>query len=444
MLRDKGLVFSERTVNALTRATAHQLKAETVCRKEEANSGEPKSIESERPLPDNTSDVSLKADSEPEVWEVGGYQALAKENDHPGLEESEGLVLSPASSSFEALLGVERSHLVTEEQSDPSLKQLHDTGRESVSQKNISCHMRAGVLHRTYRSRRVRLLDQLVVPQKHRSDLLHLSHGSSWSDHLKVKETKDRLFQEFYWPGCFRDVENFVRSCDACQRLGKANEKRKAPLTLVPLIAESYRRLVIDIVGSLPVTKSRYKYVLTMICPATKFPKACLLKELSSATVVDAVLSVSARIGFPAEVQSDQGSVFMSSLTTTLPERCGIRISHSSVYHPQSNPVERWHSVLKRNQRALCFKQKKACLPATMFALRTMPHEATGFSPAELVSGRSLRFPLRMIRESWKCQGDDPTVVEYVLKLVECLQSKYPRDINGEHERGAGAKETSL
>ncbi|EEC15882.1 polyprotein of retroviral origin, putative, partial [Ixodes scapularis] len=170
---------------------------------------------------------------------------------------------------------------------------------------------------------------------------------------------------------------------------------------------------------------SGYRYILTMICPATKFPEAVPLKELNSVGIVDGLLSVFSRVGFPAELQSDQGSVFTSALTTTFLQKCGIRIVHSSVRHPQSNSVEAWHSVLKRVLRALCYEHSRdweACLPATMFALRSVPHETTGFSPAELVYGRSLRSPLRMLREAWEGRGEDPTVVEYVLGLLERLQ----------------------
>lgn len=83
------------------------------------------------------------------------------------------------------------------------------------------------------------------------------------------------------------------------------------------------------------------QYLLTMLCSATKFPEAIPLTELSSSEIVDALLSTFARIGFPAEIQADQGTVFTSALTTTFLERCGVRLIHSSVYHPQSNSVEK-------------------------------------------------------------------------------------------------------
>lgn len=179
---------------------------------------------------------------------------------------------------------------------------------------------------------------------------------------------------------------------------------------------------MIDIVGPLPTTTSGYRYLLTLLCPATKFPEAVPLREATSVNVDDALLTIFSRLGFPAEVQCDQGAVFTSELTTTVLQKCGIKLIHSSVYHPQSNSVEKWHSVLKRVLRALCWERKldwEACLPATLFALRTAPHEATGFAPAELAYGRNLRSSLHMLRELWEDRCEESSVVEHVLGLLD-------------------------
>lgn len=66
-------------------------------------------------------------------------------------------------------------------------------------------------------------------------------------------------------------------------------------------------------------------------------------------------------------------------------------------------------------------KEWDAALPAMLFALRSVAHESTGFSPAELVYGRALRSPLRLVRENWEEKGSDPTVVEYVCNLLQRL-----------------------
>ena len=40
-------------------------------------------------------------------------------------------------------------------------------------------------------------------------------------------------------------------------------------------------------------------------------------------------------------------------------------------------------------------------LPYLLFAYREVPHESTGFSPFELLYGRSVRGPLDVIKETW-------------------------------------------
>lgn len=150
-------------------------------------------------------------------------------------------------------------------------------------------------------------------------------------------------------------MEEFIKSCDVYQHVGKSTDKQSAPMRLVPVITEPFRTLGIDIVSPLPVTKSGYRYILAALCPDSKLPEAIPLKEINFANVVDALVSISSRIGFPLKIQSDSGSVFTSALTTTFLKKCGIRRIHSSICHPQSNSVEMMHGVLERVLRGFLF-----------------------------------------------------------------------------------------
>ncbi|XP_075732859.1 uncharacterized protein LOC142775380 [Rhipicephalus microplus] len=415
LLREQGKSFHEGTVQALTRAKARALAAELE-RQEPSFTGSPAT-------PAIVSAVEPAIPSPTEKEREGSEKQTS--TDTAERESEEGLLALPVSKALSNVLGkVTRDELIEQQKSDPSLKEIWNIVREGVARKNVSFPVKDGILYRHYRTAKGRTFDQIVVPAKYRSDIVDLCHGVGWSGHLGARKTKNRLLTEFYWPRCFKEVEKHVRACDTCQRVGKPHEKGKAPLKLVPLISEPFRRLVIDVVGPLPVTKSGYRYLLTAICPATKFPEAIPMKEQSSVEVVNALLSIFSRVGFPQEIQCDQGSVFTSVLTTGFLEKCGMKIIHSSVYHPQSNSVERCHSVMKRVLRALIFERKcqwDACLPAMLFALRSVTHEATGFSPAELVYGRTLKSPLRLLRETWESKSTDPTVVEYILELLERL-----------------------
>ncbi|GFX64193.1 retrovirus-related Pol polyprotein from transposon 17.6 [Trichonephila clavipes] len=143
-------------------------------------------------------------------------------------------------------------------------------------------------------------------------------------------------------------MEEFVKTCDQCQRAGKPYDKKKAPLKLVPVIQEDFTKLNIDACGPLPITSKGNRYLITAICMSSKIPEAIPVSDISSVSVTDALLNIFIHMGIPREVQCDQGTSFTSALTTKFSERFGILARHSSVYHPQSNPVERFHRTLKR------------------------------------------------------------------------------------------------
>ncbi|GBO44823.1 hypothetical protein AVEN_120521-1 [Araneus ventricosus] len=127
-------------------------------------------------------------------------------------------------------------------------------------------------------------------------------------------------------------------------------------------------------------------------------------------------------MGFPKEIQTDQGTSFMSNLAVEFAEKFGIKVIRSSVHHPQSNPVERFHLTIKRILKVLCIEaapEWEKQVSAALFALRTIRHESTGFTPSELVYGRNLRTPATLLYEQWIHPEDEGNnVVEYVFQLI--------------------------
>ncbi|GBN13438.1 hypothetical protein AVEN_250587-1, partial [Araneus ventricosus] len=97
-----------------------------------------------------------------------------------------------------------------------------------------------------------------------------------------------------------------------------------------------------------------------------------------------------------------------------------------SAYHPLSNPVERFHRTLGRILLILCSEEGPVWekhVHAALFALRTVTHESTGFSPAELVHGRNLRTPVILLYENWLQPEEEQTpVAEYVFTLLNRLK----------------------
>ncbi|GFX36439.1 retrovirus-related Pol polyprotein from transposon 412 [Trichonephila clavipes] len=232
----------------------------------------------------------------------------------------------------------------------------------------------------------------IVVPETLREQIKTICHDET-SGHLGVLKTKDRLLRHFFWPKCYKEIEDFVKTCDPCQRVGKTNDRKKALLVTVPVISEVFSKINVDARGPMPISTEGNKYFITVMCLASKYPDAIPVPDITSKSVVNALLLVFSRMGFPRKIQTDQGTSFMSRLTVEFFNRFGIKVSRSSVYHSQSNPVKRFHRTVKRILKVLCIEAApnwEVQVPAALFALRTVTHESTGFSPAELVYGNSL------------------------------------------------------
>ncbi|GFX09193.1 retrovirus-related Pol polyprotein from transposon 412 [Trichonephila clavipes] len=111
-------------------------------------------------------------------------------------------------------------------------------------------------------------------------------------------------------------METFAKTRNQCQRVGKPNDKKKALLKLVPVIQEVFTKLNINACGHLPITSKGNQYLITTICMPSKFPEGIPMADISSVGITDALLNIFNQMGFPHEIQCDQGTSFTSALTT--------------------------------------------------------------------------------------------------------------------------------
>ena len=75
------------------------------------------------------------------------------------------------------------------------------------------------------------VIQQLAVPSKHRHDLLQGVHQTLC--HPNALRTYVSLRQKYFWPGMYRDCEQFVTTCEKCQYSKTTNSQAKCayPLT---------------------------------------------------------------------------------------------------------------------------------------------------------------------------------------------------------------------
>ncbi len=123
-----------------------------------------------------------------------------------------------------------------------------------------------GLIYRHWHPQRkksddVRAVEQLVLPTQCRPLVLRLAHDIPTAGHLGINKTQKQILQRYYWPGVFKDVTNYCRSCEIRQR-SQGRRPAKVPMMPMPLIQKSFSQIAMDIVGPLPKTKRGNCYIL--------------------------------------------------------------------------------------------------------------------------------------------------------------------------------------
>ena len=90
---------------------------------------------------------------------------------------------------------------------------------------------------------------QMIVPKSKRRDVLDLAHASILSGHLGVRKTREKILCNFWWPGLEKDIKQFCRSCDVCQKTVAKGRVSSLPLGKMPIIETPFMREAVDIIG---------------------------------------------------------------------------------------------------------------------------------------------------------------------------------------------------
>ena len=168
----------------------------------------------------------------------------------------------------------------------------------------------------------------------------------------------------------------------------------------------------VDIVGPVyPASNRGHRYILTMIDHASRYPEAVCLKYITAESVAEGLVSVFCRVGIPKEILSDQGSQFMSEVMKEVNRLLSIKQLITAPYHPMCNGlVENLNGTLRGMLKKVCADQPKEWdryVGPLLFAYREIPQESTGFSPFELLYGRTIRGPLQILQDLWTREDSD-------------------------------------
>uniref|UniRef100_A0A8C5HEM7 Integrase catalytic domain-containing protein n=1 Tax=Gouania willdenowi TaxID=441366 RepID=A0A8C5HEM7_GOUWI len=173
------------------------------------------------------------------------------------------------------------------------------------------------------------------------------------------------------------DVKKYVVSCVICQTTKPS--QRKTAGFMVPIQPQRpWEYTSVDYVGPLPRSSSGNAYILVFVDYFSKWIEVSAVREATVQVAAKKFISdIFDRHGSPSYLISDRGTPFVKRVNRTLKTaiRAYVEDKHTS-----------WDKFL----------------PQICFALRTAPHESTGFSPSMMLYGRELETPLDLVTQpSW-------------------------------------------
>jgi len=107
-------------------------------------------------------------------------------------------------------------------------------------------------------------VDRLVVPVGRRAALLDIAH-SQVGCHQGIRKTKQRIGLSFMWPTVVKDVIDYCKCCDVCQKRARITFRDRVPIEGGVVSTESiFSHLYVDCLGPLFNNKVQY-YALVFV-----------------------------------------------------------------------------------------------------------------------------------------------------------------------------------
>ncbi|MBW0565905.1 hypothetical protein O181_105620 [Austropuccinia psidii MF-1] len=239
-------------------------------------------------------------------------------------------------------------------------------------------------------------------------------YDSPFSGNLSEDRTREKVKTCIWWPMWQKDVAEYCKTCDTCQKANKSTGKRLG--NMIKIQPSSPWEIVhMDWVTGLPIGGDRsYNACLVIV---DRFSKTLIFLPChKDDTALDTALLIWNRVvswtGIFANIISDRDPKFTSALWTNPCQLFGTELSFSTAYHPQTDgPAERMSKTLEDMVRRLCAYglEFKYCdgfthdwctlFPAVGLAYKTAIHSCTNQTPAILEKGWNPKLPQYSLRK---------------------------------------------
>lgn len=235
----------------------------------------------------------------------------------------------------------------------------------------------------------------------------------------------------------FRTIKRITQSCDICQKSKIYNQQTRGPL--LSIIPEEPGEMVsLDLIGPLPTGQLGAKYILVMMDVFSKYIQIYPLKKATAAAIIARIEKKYIPLCGPfKKIITDNGTQFHSKQWINRLQQLRIKVSRTTTYHPEGNPVERANKEIGRMLRTYCYQKHTSWvqyLPKIEFWINNTTHFTTGCTPQELMG--KPRNPIILEKLIQFPRAAEETNTKVLIQMVQRRMKRSAQQRNHNQDKG--------
>ncbi len=261
-----------------------------------------------------------------------------------------------------------------------------------------------------------------------RTRILAELHDSPTGAHCGRDRLIAELQKRFFWQGMATQAEQYVLTCDACQR--NKHSKQLTPGLMMPLQLpdEPCMHWTTDAVTGLPKTKQGYDAIQVYVDRLTKLKRFALAHTSDGSVQLarNTLHSIIREHGMPKSMVSDRDPRITAKFWKELSRGLGNTVDLSTAMHAQSDGQS------EREIQTVCTALRSYAnamgddwddyLPAMELALNSKQQASTGAAPFTLVYGRDARLPIDCALDGFEARAATvPAAGERAARMKKAL-----------------------
>ena len=265
----------------------------------------------------------------------------------------------------------------------------------------------------------------LMAPESLRDEVMQRCHDCPTSGHLGQLKTYDHVKCSCMWHEMSTDVQLYVKTCATCSKNKKPHVKPKAELGSYHAGARM-EQVHLDMMGPLPESDSRNKYIMVMVDQYSKWVEIQPLREITvETTACTAVDHFITKFGYPLQIHTAQRKNFDGNLFHKICKLLQITKTHTTPYRPCCNGQVEWYNrlLLQIIRCYMCNWQGTwdQDLQLLARAIRTMKDCSTGYSANMMMLLMDTFQPVDILMGTVGAAVRDENPSEYLHKLHKTL-----------------------